>query len=212
VPVNWRTVTLENAKRAVKAYNDGSYGCLKNPALDKRALEMFADGLGITSGKVLRQVEFIGKDYGGVAGQPSAIKLAPDIAADIFKDRERYEQVAYSAKPLLQEVPSRSTIEVLYRPFMKSHNNCRNWQVWGTKFWHFLNPDAFPIADSRVNKFFQISQPNSVDTYLDVATRFRNFELMHQEWLPPLREVDGGLSWCDNKLWDKMCYGLAELQ
>jgi hypothetical protein len=26
--------------------------------------------------------------------------------------------------------------------------------VWGTKFWYFLNPDAFPIEDSRVDRFF----------------------------------------------------------
>jgi hypothetical protein len=45
---NWKTITLESAKSAVMAYNNGTYGCLKNPDLDKQALEMFEDGLGST--------------------------------------------------------------------------------------------------------------------------------------------------------------------
>jgi hypothetical protein len=85
----------------------------------------------------------------------------------------------------------------------------KNWQVWGTKFWHFLNPDAFPIEDSRVDKFFVLTDLNSVDKYLKFLNRFREFALSHQEWLAQLRQVDGGLAWCDNKLWDKMCYGLG---
>jgi hypothetical protein len=95
--INWRTITLERATIAVKLYNDGTYGCLKNPDLDQQALDMFADGLGPTAGKILRQVEFIGREYGGVAGFPSAIKLAENIASDIFKNREEYEKAANAA-------------------------------------------------------------------------------------------------------------------
>ena len=207
----WRTITLEKARLAVKAYNEGVYGCLKNPEVDRQALDMFADGLGPTSGKILRQVEFIGRDYGGVAGFPSAIKLAEHIAKDISKNRAEYEQAARSASPLLREVPTRHTIEILYRPFAKPLQGKSNWQVWGTKFWHFLNPDAFPIEDSRVDTFFMISQSNSVDKYLKFSGKFRDFASSHQEWLPQMRQVDSGDAWCDNKLWDKMCYGLVDL-
>jgi len=209
---SWKTITLETAKRAVKAYNDGKYGCLKNPDLDQQALDMFADGLGIAGGKVLRQVEFIGRNYGGVAGYPSAIKLSEDIANDILKNRETFEQAAYSAPSLLVEAPCMSTIEILYRPFVKPLDGKSNWQVWATKFWHFLNPNAFPIEDSRVDRFFLFNQPNSVEKYLRLSSKFREFALSHDEWLPQLREVDGGYAWCDNKLWDKMCYGLVDLE
>jgi hypothetical protein len=206
----WKTITLESAKSAVRLYNNGSYACLKNPDLDQQALDMFADGLGSTAGKILRQVEFIGREYGGVAGFPSAIKLAENIAAEIYNNRNDYEGAVISALPVLKEAANRDTIEILYRPFIKPLHGKKNWQVWGSKFWHFLNPNAFPIEDSRVDKFFLLSDPNSADKYLKFLKRFREFALSHQGWLPVLREVDGGVAWCDNKLWDKMCYGLGE--
>jgi hypothetical protein len=44
--------------------------------------------------------------------------------------------------------------------------------------------------------------------------RFRDFVLSHQGWLPDLRrvdgDVDGEIPCADNKLWDKMFYGLGE--
>jgi hypothetical protein len=206
----YRTVTLQIAQSAIKAYNIGSYGCLKNPDLDQQALDMFSDGLGSSSGKIGRQVEFIGRDYGGAAGFKAAYALVPDITRDIVANREHYEQAAASALPLPTQLPSRDAIEILYRPFVKPLHGKSNWQVWATKFWHFLNPEAFPIEDSRVDKFFVLSDVNSVDKYLKLLKRFREFSLSHQEWLPQLRQVDGGLAWCDNKLWDKMCYGLGE--
>lgn len=213
----YRTITLEVAGRAITAYNNGTYGSLKNPDLDRQARDMFADGLGSTSRVILGQVEFIGKKsgYGGVAGRPSAIKLAPATDHDVFENRTEYEQAANSASPILTQISSLDTIKLLYRPFVKplvDRNNhvSSNWLVWATKFWHFLNPDAFPVEDSLVNKFFGLTDPNSADKYLKFLNRFREFALSHQEWLPHLRQVDGGLAWCDNKLWDKMCYGLGE--
>jgi hypothetical protein len=80
-------------------------------------------------------------------------------------------------------------------------------------FWHFLNPDAFPIADRRVKDFFDLGRPkNSVDLYLDVMKKFREFSLSHEDWIPSLRQVDkfSCPAWNDNKLWDKMCYGSRE--
>jgi|SRR6266403_1871518 len=211
LPTTYKTVTLERAKLAVRAYNEGVYGCLKNPYVDREAFGMFPDGLGDSREKIFRQLEFIGKNYGGVAGFPSAIKLADSIANDIYKNFAEYEQAVYSTKPISVELPKRSTIETLYRPFVKPFNGKRHWQVWGAKFWHFLNCDAFPIEDSRVDTFFAINEANSVDKYLKFAGKFRDFTISHQEWLPQLRAIDGGDAWCDNKLWDKMCYGLVDL-
>jgi hypothetical protein len=196
-------------------YNEGLYGCLKNPDLDRQARDMFAHGLGSTSAEIMRQVELIGRDYGGAAGFKAAYALAPDIANAIVTNRQQYEQAAVSARPILSQVPSRDAIEILYLPFVRPLHGKSNWQVWGTKFWHFLNPDAFPIEDRYVNQFFVLNDANSVDTYLKFLNRFREFALSHQEWLPHLREVDGDvdgeIACSDNKLWDKMCYGFGEL-
>lgn len=114
VVTTYRTITLEVAGHAIKAYNDGTYGRLKNPVIDRQALEMFADGLGSTSGKIGRQVEFIGRDYGGAAGFKAAYELVPDITRDIVANRERYEQTAASAPPVLSQIASRGAIEILY--------------------------------------------------------------------------------------------------
>lgn len=207
----FRTISLEKARLAVKVYNEGLYGSVKNPTLDRDALDMFADGLGATEAKIFRQVCFIGDDYGGVAGYPSALKLADSIAKDIASRRGEYEAAISSTPPLMEIIPSKQTIEILYKPFIKPLGNKSNWLVWATKFWHFLNPNSFPIEDSRVDTFFGINLPNSVDKYLTLCERFRVFALSHQDWLAALREVDAGDAWCDIKLWDKMCYGLVDL-
>ena len=101
----------------------------------------------------------------------------------------------------------------------KNGRETSNWKVWAAKFWHHLNPHAFPIRDSRVDRIFILPSSNAIDEYLELLNRFRAFVVSHQEWLPRLRQTDGGvdgevdgLPMCsDNKLWDKMCYGLVDL-
>ena len=209
----WRNITLEAAKRGIRAYNEGLYHGLKNVEIDRQARATFSSGLGTTYDEILRQVTFIGRDYGGVAGQPGAISLAPEIADDILQSRDQYHRTAIQAAPIAHQIASRSTIEVLYHPFVKPFNRSSKWQTWGSKFWHFLNPDAFPIADSRVNKFFGLfARTNSIEMYLELLKRFRDFTQSHRDWLPHIREIDSGTAWCDNKLWDKMCYGLPEVK
>jgi len=222
----YQTVTLDRACRAVKVYNEGLDGRgVENADLDIRAHKVFARGLGSTSEEIERQVHFIGnrKDYGGVAGRPSAINLAPAIAHDIFEIREEYERTASSTVPLLSQVAERSTIEFLFRPFVQplgDKNNTKNWLVWAAKFWHHLNRDAFPIESSESDEFFVIGNYNGpVDRYMKLLNKFRTFVLSHQEWLPHLRQADGGVDGevdgepvcSDNKLWDKMCVGLNKL-
>lgn len=220
-----QTVTLERACKAVKVYNEGLYGCVKNPDLDTRAHDVFADGLGKTHGEIERQVTFIGDDYGGVAGRPAARTLARDIARNIFQNRVEFERTAATASPVLCKAADRSAIEILYRPFVKSlvdknERETSNWLVWAAKFWHHLNPLAFPIEDSRVDDFFMLNNDSaSVDKYMKLLDRFRTFLLSHQAWLPQLRETDGGVDGeingvpvcSDNKLWDKVIYGLGDL-
>ncbi len=213
------TVTLGRACRAVDVYNRGFDGYVPNADLDIRAHKRFAKGLGSSKEEIGEQLRFIGSDYGGVAGFPSAIVLAPDIAHDIFENRKEFERAAMSALPVLTRIADRGTIEILYRPFVKPLHGKSNWKVWATKFWHHLNPQAFPIRDSRVDTFFILPSSNPIDEYLELLNRFRVFVLSHQQWLPQLRQVDGGVDGevdgipvcSDNKLWDKMCYGLVDL-
>jgi hypothetical protein len=210
----YRNITLERAKLAVKVYNEGMYGCVKNPDLDERARVMFEDGLGRADADIERQVRFIGEDYGGAAGFKAAYSLTPLIARDIATNRAQYEQAVISAQPILMQVPRRASVNILYAPFVKPLHNKSNWQVWFSKFCFWLNQRAFPMEDSRVNDFFLLTDLNSVDKYLKFADRFRDFALRHEEWVPELRKVDDGSDsqpCSDNKLWDKMCYGLADL-
>jgi len=210
--VAYRTISIEVAIRAIRAYNTGLYRGIKNLDLDCRARQMFSAGLSITSEGIFEQVRFIGKDYGGVAAFPVALSVAPAIANDIYAVRDRYADLVRSAPQLLVSPSSNSVVAELYMPFVKLVHGKRNWQVWAAKFWHFLNPDAFPIEDSRVDKFLGLAgRAHSVEKYVEFLHRFRDFAVSHQGWLPSLREADEGHSWCDNKLWDKVCFGVIEL-
>ena len=210
---DYTNITLGVACKAVQAYNAGDYaGGLKNPDLDRRALALFADGLATSADAVQEQVRFIGVDYGGAAGFKAAYSLVPAIAADIWAVRERYQSQVSTAAPIMQAPHPLELIEALYSPFIKEIHGKRNWLVWATKFWHFLNSSAFPVLDSRVDDFFRTrGRSQSAEKYRFVSARFRDFASAHQDWLPALRKVDGGLAWSDNKLWDKMCYGIADL-
>ena len=83
----------------------------------------------------------------------------------------------------------------------------RHWRVWAAKFWHFLNPSAFVIRDQFVDAFFK--NPKSGDPvgeYLTLVTRFREFALAHNDWIPSLKQADEGHAVYDTKLWDKVFY------
>jgi hypothetical protein len=212
--IDYRNITVEIAQKAIQAYNSGCYGGgIKNPDLDRKALALFANGLGRTLEEVHRQVRFIGVDYGGAAGFPAAYLLAPAIARDIYDVRSRYARLATGALPLSVAPCSLEVVSQLYAPFIKPLYGKSNWHVWATKFWHFLRPEAFAIEDSRVDKFFRTgARASSPAKYVFFLRRFRQFTITHSSWVPRLREVDGELAWSENKLWDKVCYGLRELQ
>jgi hypothetical protein len=211
MPIDFRTVTIEVAVNAVQAYNSGCYRGVKNLDLDRRARQLFDAGLAHSLEGILEQVRFIGKDYGGVAAFQAALSLAPAIAYDIYAVRNYYAGLVQAAPPLLRSPSSDKVVAELYAPFVKLAHGKRNWQVWAAKFWHFLNPEAFPIEDSRVDKFLGLAgRPHSVQKYVAFLHRFREFAMAHQGWLPSLREADGGHSWCENKLWDKVCFGVVE--
>jgi hypothetical protein len=210
----YKTLTLDRALLAINVYNKGLYGEMPNPDLDERAREVFEGGLGITTEKILEQVNFVGKDYGGAAGFKAAYALAPDIARDIASNRAQYEQAVRDAQPILIQVPRQAAIDILYRPFVKPLHGKSNWHVWFTKFCFWLNQRAFPIEDRYVNEFFKIVEANSPGKYQRFAEKFRTFTLASQSWLLEMRKVDDGADsqpCSDNKLWDKVFYGLGEM-
>jgi hypothetical protein len=200
----YQSATLDRACRAVEVYNHGLDGRgVPKADLDIRAHKMFANGLGSTKADIEQQLRFIGGDYGGVAGFPSAITLAPVITKDIFDIREEYERTAASAHGILSQVADRSTIEFLFHPFVQVLGNKSNWLVWAVKFWHHLNRDAFPIESSEVDAFFRVTSYRSqVDRYMTLLNRFRTFVLSHRDWLPHLRQADGGV---DGEVDGKLC-------
>jgi hypothetical protein len=214
--ITFRNITLDDALKAVNRYNYDSNGCIKDADLDIRARRMFAGGLGRGVEKIAEQLEFIRKDYKGATRAPGGRELSLKIAQQIYGNRANYVEALQKWD---LSAPRRDVLAVLYDPFKEpAHRRdgvkIENWLVWGTKFWHHLKPDAFPIEDSRVDTFFQIDDYASVDKYMNLLPRLRKFVLEHQAWIPRMREVDGdidGPTPCsENKLWDKMFYGLYE--
>jgi hypothetical protein len=212
--IDYTNATLRDAEDAVRRYNAGHYAKagLPNIALDELAQGLFANGLGTTLERLTNQVTFIGKEYGGVAAFPVALTLAPAMARDVFATRSSYDLTVCGVPPLRQAPASRATLQVLYAPFVRELHGKKNWLTWASKFWHFLNADAFPIEDSTVDKFFRLYNLSvSLDKYEQLLKQHAHFSVAHEEWLPRLRAVDGGHAWNDVKLWDKAFYGIAEI-
>jgi hypothetical protein len=210
----YSTLTIDRALLAINVYNRGLYSEMPNPDLDERARALFEGGLGTTTDEILEQVNFAGKDYGGAAGFKAAYALAPDIARDIAANRAQFEQAVREAQPILIQVPRQAAIDILYSPFVKPLHGKSNWHVWFTKFCFWLNQRAFPIEDRYVNDFFKIVENNSPGKYQRFAEKFRTFTLANQSWLPAMRKVDDGSDsqpCSDNKLWDKVFYGLGKM-
>lgn len=208
----WNTVILDECIEAINKYNQGIYGKTgkKNTDIDSEACALFRNGLGQTVEVIQKQVRFIGNDYGGAAFRLAVTELPPKIANYIFSVRDEYVKAATETQPLVKEIPDRNCIEFLYKAFQFPVNNKKNWLVWGTKFWHFLNPNAFPINDRRARIFFDIKDnKNRIDEYCDFISRFREFIIAHQDWEPKLWEADGELAWSSIKLWDKVAYELG---
>jgi hypothetical protein len=212
MPITYETVTLEQATRAIGIYNRGEYRGVRSVHLDERAAALFAGGLSSTLPGILGQITFVGRDYGGVAGFPAALELAPAIANDILAVRDSYAAAAATAPDVMSESTPHSTLTALYSPFVRPFHGKRRWHVWATKFWHFLNPLAFPMEDSRVDKFYRLfNKSHSVDKYEDLLRLHREFTSERAEWVPRLRKAERRIMSCDSKLWDKVYYGVYEL-
>jgi hypothetical protein len=204
-------LTLQEATKAITNYNRGYYGKKLNIDIDEDGYQLFKAGLGSDFDEIEQQVHFIGKDYGGVAGFKSAIKLSGSIAKCILNDRLYFIENAVEAPSLTEFPVALEVLSRLYRVFVQELHGHSNWHVWATKFLHFINPNTFPIQDSRVNKCFNLtSLPNSPQKYRELMQAIRQFLVQHQTWLPALREADENHSWSDLKLIDKVFYMFVE--
>lgn len=207
-------LTLKRAVEAIRRYNRDLYKKAGKPNadVDQSALTMFKGGLAKTVEGIEAQIRFVGVDYGGSAVSLSHSQLPPLAAHNIFEVMDRYASTIAAVAPILEG--GRATyeqIEFLYGPFSQTVKGpireWKNWIVWASKFWHFLNPSSFPIMDRLACKFFDVpEQDRKVDEYMEYAKRFQAYVLNRNGWLPELRAEDGGLARSDVKLWDKVIY------
>lgn len=211
--VTYRTLTLSQAVAAIKSYNTGIYGRSGrlNTDIDHEGLILFKVGLSQNREGLTSQIAWVGKDYGGSAHTIAQGELPSKIADAILQNFSAYVELVNRQKPLNQCIPSIIDIQTLYKPFQQTvqtpNRTLKNWLVWATKVWHFLNPDAFQIMDSRTKKFYQVSaSADVVSQYMQLQTNAQTLHIKNQAWLQQMRLVDGGLAWSDLKLWDKVAY------
>ncbi|MEW6185162.1 MAG: hypothetical protein AB1585_05410 [Thermodesulfobacteriota bacterium] len=213
-----KTITLQQAICAVRSYNQGIYGKSgrKNLDIDNEGISIFEQGLSKDDDKLTMQIGWVGRDYGGTAHSIASKQLPPRIAKAILNEFEEYHKRIIQRLPLTQLGMPDSEISYFYKPFQQTltteKRTFKNWIVWGTKVWHFLNPKAFQIMDSRAKRFYQVSASSDpVSMYADLQRKTRDLLLSHEDWLPELRAADNGNAWSDLKLWDKVAYEVGNL-
>ena len=209
----YKTLSLQQALSAIRSYNKGTYGRSDrlNIDIDNEGKVLFKSGLSSNRERLTQQIAWVGKDYGGSAHTIARSVLPSKIADTILENFTSYTSLINKQQPLHVAIPSTTDIQVLYHPFKQrvqtKKRTLENWMVWATKVWHFINPEAFQIMDSRAKKFYQINTSSDiVAQYLQLQVNARSLILKNQGWLQQMKSVDEGLSWSDLKLWDKVAY------
>lgn len=210
------TVTIADALDAIRRYNRGVYGKSgkTNLDIDREGKSLFQNGLEGNKEGLERQIRWVGKDYGGTAHTIASKELPSRIADTILEDWDAYRSKMLGQHPLIEGTMSEALIRVLYQPFTQrletDKRSLKNWMTWATKVWHFVNPEAFQIMDSRAKRFYRIStSKDPVDSYLELGEKTRELLLKREAWLADMRAVDQGEAWSDLKLWDKVAYELG---
>lgn len=200
----------------MRAYNEGLCRTTRkqvrrNVEVDVAARQHFECGLGESGARIREQVEFIGDEYGGVAGRPGALSLIDAIAGSLASQRNELVHTARGLPSLVESVAALRDLERLFDPFIHALGRQSRWHVWAWKFWHFVNPSAVAIPDSRVDGFFGLQAlPAGAQKYEQFASRYRDYIVARRAWLPALQEADG-LGSTELKVWDKVFYILPEL-
>jgi len=175
--------------------------------LDREGYTLFGDGLLRDAGRLTDQIAFVGEKYGGAQERFGGIRNeAALIVRNLLPMLEKWLRVATEAAPLIQAVPDRETLALLFSPFVGT----KQWPVWASKTLHFVRPDAFPILDSNAKKpLGRTNLANSSHSYCQFCSVFRDVLLTNGEALASARAADNGESPTDLKLLDKILFQLG---
>lgn len=203
-------ITLERALENIRLYNQS----LSYVSIDREALALFGGGLGRNHAEVERQLRFMADrhGYGAITWSKRRRVIPQDtplIAAALLSQRREYLEALSAVPSPIQAVPEPAAISLLLEPFVQSER----WLVWAAKTWHFLKPAALPILDSYASQTLEKLEgvriqglKGPVQKYCAFANALRTFVLPRQEWLAPMRSLDGTHYWSDWKLWDKVFF------
>lgn len=147
VPLNLDAATI---RRLLVAYNAGYYAPAKKPNVeaDADAYRLFAQGLARNLPGLVRQLVFLGKDFGG-AKVIKFEEVSRVIAGRILAGRSYHDHLA--AQPSMEHagLPTVAVQRAL-APFVNLPADVgrkRNFAVWASKVLHFSHLDAFPVLD-----------------------------------------------------------------
>ncbi|HYL13881.1 MAG TPA: hypothetical protein VEV41_12645 [Terriglobales bacterium] len=202
-------ITSNDAVKAVRDYNRGSYRGRMNVDLDREAYNRFRKGLSNELDELANQIAFVGEQYGGAQERflPHAVRVeAVLIARNLHGVIDQWLKAVTEAKPLIEDVPDEGTLKSLFSPFTAT----KQWGVWASKTLHFLRPDAFPILDSNAKKPLGLRHlVGSSRDYHQFCFHLRNVLLANSDALAAARAADNLESPTDLKLLDKVLYQLG---
>ena len=196
------------AVRSVREYNADFYKGCRNIQLDREGYDLFRNGLSADLGRLIDQLTFVGDRYGAAQQRfmPHPIRIeAASIATKLIRVLDDWNRIVMRAKPLIEEVPSEASLAFLFSPF-----DCASlWAVWASKTLHFLQPDAFPILDSKAKKALGLNLGTSSRDYHTFCSQIRRVLLANGASLAAARIEDKAQSPTDVKLLDKILYQLG---
>jgi len=147
VPLN---LDAANIRRLLVAYNAGFYKPAKKPNVeaDVDAYRLFAQGLARDLPGLVRQLVFLGKDFGG-AKMIKFERVSRVIAERILADRGYHDHLATQPSMEHAALPD-AAVQRSLAPFVDLPPDVgrkRHFAVWASKLLHFSRLDAFPVLD-----------------------------------------------------------------
>ena len=137
-------------RRLLIAYNAGYYAPAKksNVEADADAYRLFAGGLARDLPGLVRQLVFLGKDFGG-AKVIQFERVSRVIAERILADRGYHDHLATQPSMEHAGLPT-AAVQRALAPFVglpADVGRKRNFAVWASKVLHFSRLEAFPVLD-----------------------------------------------------------------
>lgn len=169
--ITYKTISQDQAEKALKAYNEGidHRTRKRNLDLDDEGRVLFNDGISKEPSKLKKQIIWIFDQYGGWGLRLDPDPLAEAIAEKIINNNI-IDKLA-TMPPLSSKVPSqieiRELYDVFYTTFKYGKINKKRWFTAASKFYHFSRSDIFPILDRRAKAFYCVDG-NDPDKYHNV--------------------------------------------